>query len=68
MSKANPERSEGSLSRPRFVLIIEPLPGRYATSPEATVRVLRAVLKRLLRDHGMKCVSCEELPGNGDSS
>jgi hypothetical protein len=42
------------VSRPRFVLVIEPLPGVDA------VRVLRWVLKRLLRDHGLRCVSVSE--------
>jgi hypothetical protein len=40
-------------ARPRFVLVLEPLPGVDA------VRGLRFVLKRLLRDHGMKCISCQ---------
>jgi hypothetical protein len=41
--------------RPRYVLTLEPLPGVDA------IRVLRWVLKRLLRDHGLRCISCEEV-------
>jgi hypothetical protein len=39
-------------SRPTFVLILRPEP-RVADP----VRALRHALKRLLRDHGMRCVS-----------
>jgi hypothetical protein len=31
------------------------------------VRALRAVLKVALRQFGMKCMSCEEIPATGDS-
>jgi hypothetical protein len=40
--------------RPVFVLRLVPLPGRDA------IRELRWVLKRLLRDHGFRCVSVSE--------
>ena len=46
-----------ALARPIFALRLEPLPGvdgRHA---------LREALKRLLRNHGLRCVACVEEAG-----
>jgi hypothetical protein len=40
--------------RPTFLLRLQPLKG---VDP---IRALRHVLKRLLRNHGMRCLSAEE--------
>jgi hypothetical protein len=40
--------------RPVFVLQLRPEPGVDA------IRALRAALKRLLRDHGLRCISATE--------
>jgi hypothetical protein len=44
-----------SNERPKFVLTLQPLPG--VADP---IRTLRRALKRLLRDHGLRCVSARE--------
>ncbi len=40
----------GALPRPEFVLTLKPLPGVDG------VQALRAALKRLLRNHGLRCI------------
>jgi hypothetical protein len=40
--------------RPKLVVVLQPLPRVDA------VRALRAALKRLLRDHGLRCVEIRE--------
>jgi hypothetical protein len=44
------KRRSSSMKEPRFILVLQPLPG---IDP---IRSLRWVLKGLLRRHGMKCV------------
>lgn len=41
------------MTRPRFTLTLEPV--RPDGDP---TQALRLALKRLLRDHGLRCVSC----------
>jgi hypothetical protein len=41
--------------RPKFTLVLQPLPG--VADPN---RTLRAALKRLLRDHKLRCLSVRE--------
>jgi len=45
--------------RPIFVLRLQPLKGTDA------IKALRWVLKRLLRQHGMKAISLEQEEGDG---
>lgn len=40
--------------RPTFLLRLQGEPGTH------TIHSLRAILKRLLRTHGMKCIQCVE--------
>jgi hypothetical protein len=44
----------GTDERPKFLLVLQPLP---RVDP---IRALRWALKRLLRDHGLRCVSVRE--------
>jgi hypothetical protein len=48
--------NEPQPARPIFVLHLRPLP--TCTDP---IKALRFLLKRALRSHGLKCVSCEEV-------
>jgi hypothetical protein len=48
------------VARPIYALHLRPEPGVDA------VHALRGVLKVALRQFGMKCMSCEEIPGKGD--
>jgi hypothetical protein len=48
------------VDRPIYALHLRPEPGVDA------VRALRAVLKVMLRQFGMKCVSCEQIPSSGN--
>jgi hypothetical protein len=48
------------VNRPVYELHLRPEPGVDA------VRALRGVLKVALRQFGMKCTSCEEIPGSGN--
>jgi hypothetical protein len=41
--------------RPKFVLTLQPVPG--VADP---IKALRAALKRLLRDHKLRCLSVHE--------
>jgi hypothetical protein len=50
------------MPRPVFVLKLRPEPGRDP------IRELRHVLKGLLRRHGMRCVSIEEMPAPNEES
>jgi hypothetical protein len=49
------------VNRPIYELHLRPEPGINATS------ALRGLLKVALRRFGMKCVSCEEIPGSGNT-
>jgi hypothetical protein len=48
------------VNRPIYELRLRPEPG---VEP---IRALRAVLKVALRQCGMKCISCEEIPDDGN--
>ena len=41
---------------PRFTLTLRPVPGNWQTPPEQR---LRAALKRLLRNYGLRCIHCQ---------
>jgi hypothetical protein len=47
-------------SRPTYVIKLQSLHG-------SSIHALRAVLKRLLRTHGFRCVSAKEIPAQQDS-
>jgi hypothetical protein len=47
-------------SRPTYVIKLQPLHG-------SSIHALRAVLKRLLRTHGFRCVSAVEIPASQES-
>jgi hypothetical protein len=49
-----------SVNRPIYELHLRPEPGVNA------IHALRAVLKVMLRQFGMKCISCKEIPGSGN--
>jgi hypothetical protein len=49
------------VNRHIYELRLRPEPGVNA------IHALRAVLKVALRQFGMKCISCEEIPATGDS-
>lgn len=44
------------MTKPVYNLTLTPLPGRCRA---ADLRGLRAILKRLLRDHGYRALTCE---------
>ena len=48
------------VNRPIYALHLRPEPGVDA------VHALRGVLKVALRQFGMKCTMCEEIPGSGN--
>jgi hypothetical protein len=58
-SEPSPERPKEATekARKRYRLELEPLPG--VANPEYA---LRQLLRRALRDHGLKCLSVEQLP------
>ena len=43
------------MNRTRYHLELEPIPGNWRTPP---LLRLRAALKRLLRNYGLRCVAC----------
>jgi hypothetical protein len=47
------------VNRPIYELHLRPEPG---VDP---IRALRATLKVALRQFGMRCIGCEEIPGSG---
>jgi hypothetical protein len=51
-----PQRASRNASRPKFTLVLQPLP---RIDP---IRALKAALKRLLRDHGLRSLSVREGP------
>jgi hypothetical protein len=51
-----------SSDRPIYLIRLRPLP--TVSDP---IRALRAALKRLLRDHGLRAVSVSQEPGEGAS-
>ena len=50
------------MKRPTFVLKLQSI-----RDGRGSIRGLRHVLKRLLRSHGFKCISAEEIPAKQDS-
>ncbi len=48
---------------PRYTLVLRPLTTGWRTTPETR---LRAVLKRLLRSYGFRCVSVAPAPAEKD--
>jgi hypothetical protein len=47
------------MRKPCFILHLEAMPGNYLAPP---VQRLRAALKRLKRNYGLRCTRCEPAP------